>query len=992
MKKRILAGILCFCVILTSLPTAVLAVEGTGNPASNSADSQNTPQLTPLGLLADDTNYDPDLAVEDDGNGIEETNPPETSFRGVVPVPPGYFLNQDPKQNEDLLEQISSITEENADEIYNALQALGLLDEEGNLNVNQTVNLNGEELTLEQVMDLLEDENTDLSQIANVDGVPIALGDLKIIIRIEMELARIQETYFSGKTFTEEALYNLNSLIEQIERDGIKIHDGTSPPEDEEVGDLVPPTDGEPEEPEEGPEEEPEEDSEEELPLEEPEEDSEEEPFVEKPEKDPEEDSRMEAPINLDESLGIIQPSSMGLGPSRMQMMGSSTGTSEPPDNELGRLKIIEMYGYLWNDRRQSENFKLFGGETIEFSYRINSYQINNSESYDCLMYMDVYAYGNDNNFTEVSISEKKDDGSYFFSYTADWDEGVSKSVCLRAKPGYSPNPGLYVYGQLHIYLELYGGENIVFYDGQTYDSRASIRLYTAEYNDNIKFGTKMEYENSEGLSGEAEFFQFDDVSWRTGVRDDRNNLIETLESARNEMKGSEEATFSQPYRVNLNMSVEWANPEQLQTGRITKPRDSGSDVCKTIKILDYGVAGGPSLKGGYIEDIQNGHSNKFDISFGAKTTEIYMPQMGVGYNEFYFPIGLTTEVEEWNGSSYQSVDGASVKVYSSSVEIFDRDNPQLLSIEAREGNYSTGERIFITMTFNEIVDARNVRLEINGETYTHGDLAMNSRGVEIMGWYKVKEIDATGLTIRYLDSNEEDKVITDIFGNKLVPKGGGVGHPFDSVTIPGIQLESTLMRNAPTSFTVAFNDESKTASFSLTANMAEAYKTAIYNYHADHGDGDREAPFRIQLYKPNGEEGESLQVYLIGDESDPFSIEDYIVLEGSIDKDDIWLAVLQANEGTRDNLQWANILPLNREFTVGKLLYATDAYVKPEENTENYTLTLADTSDGELYRPVLQANLRLNDNTTSVPATTGTWSSSDEDIATISNESDSFG
>ncbi|HZK37356.1 MAG TPA: hypothetical protein VFC98_00550, partial [Clostridia bacterium] len=236
MKKRILAGILCFCVILTSLPIAALAEVNTGNPDSNFIDSQNMPLLTPPSPLADDTNYDPDLGAEDDGNGIGETNPSETNFRGMISIPPSYFLNQDPKQNEDLLEQISSITEENADEIYDALQALGLLDEEGNLNVSQTVNLNGEELTLEQVMDLLEDENTDLSQIASVDGVPIALGDLKTIIQIEMELSRIQETYFSGKTFTEEALDNLNSLIEQIERDGIKIHDGTNPSEDEEDG------------------------------------------------------------------------------------------------------------------------------------------------------------------------------------------------------------------------------------------------------------------------------------------------------------------------------------------------------------------------------------------------------------------------------------------------------------------------------------------------------------------------------------------------------------------------------------------------------------------------------------------------------------------------------------------------------------------------------------------------------------------------------------
>ena len=93
------------------------------------------------------------------------------------------------------------------------LNALGLLDEDGNFKVDQTITLDGQVLTLAAVMELLENPATDLTRIADVDGTPVALGDLKTMIQIEQELQRIKDTYFSGREFTGEALENLNSLM-----------------------------------------------------------------------------------------------------------------------------------------------------------------------------------------------------------------------------------------------------------------------------------------------------------------------------------------------------------------------------------------------------------------------------------------------------------------------------------------------------------------------------------------------------------------------------------------------------------------------------------------------------------------------------------------------------------------------------------------------------------------------------------------------------------
>lgn len=160
MKKRILAVLLCLCMVLTMLPVSALAAVG--------------------GLL-----------------------------------------NNTPEQNETLLEKLQSFTGESPEEALELLDSMGLLDEDGNLITDQAIDLDGKQYTLEEMEALLEDPSTDLSQVAYADGVPIALGDLKTVIAIERELQHLQETYFSGKTFDGEARENLNSLVTQLQTAGI---------------------------------------------------------------------------------------------------------------------------------------------------------------------------------------------------------------------------------------------------------------------------------------------------------------------------------------------------------------------------------------------------------------------------------------------------------------------------------------------------------------------------------------------------------------------------------------------------------------------------------------------------------------------------------------------------------------------------------------------------------------------------------------------------
>ena len=143
---------------------------------------------------------------------------PTTAFAAV-----SDSMGNTPEENQAILEQLSALTGDSSDQVLSMLNALGLLDEDGNFKVDQTITLDGQVLTLAAVMELLENPATDLTRIADVDGTPVALGDLKTMIQIEQELQRIKDTYFSGREFTGEALENLNNLMEQLELQGISL-------------------------------------------------------------------------------------------------------------------------------------------------------------------------------------------------------------------------------------------------------------------------------------------------------------------------------------------------------------------------------------------------------------------------------------------------------------------------------------------------------------------------------------------------------------------------------------------------------------------------------------------------------------------------------------------------------------------------------------------------------------------------------------------------
>ena len=802
MKKRILSILLVCCMVLTMLPTAAFA------------------------------------AVSDS-------------------------LGNTPKENQAILEQLSALTGGSSDQVLSMLNALGLLDEDGNFKVDQTITLDGQVLTLAAVMELLENPATDLTRIADVDGTPVALGDLKTMIQIEQELQRIKDTYFSGREFTGEALENLNSLMEQMELQGISLRYSATPPE----------------------------------------------------------------------------------GVETVNMSGMTSLT-------LG----AEVY-----NKCSSGTFTVYGGKPVGFSYRIQKGQLSK--------YIDD---------VKVSINGvsgvKQGDGSYKLTYN-EVNPGYSlicKITVEVTTQGGNPTwlEDSYSYGDLLGMIEFYDAENLVFYDGAGYADHCQLKLIKTVGVPTIQ--TSMTAPDYEKKHENTKVIYRDMLvpllanGYTTALGANNpdfvalSNTIGILEGARNWVLPDVSDPFYQPYQIDARIEFDWSRDITAYTG----PAPYGS----------YGSVNPEPYAPFYLTEYKLGETS-LNLSGDRKRTEDCTINKGSTVSislqsttqsrenqRYYLPFELYLNADKVCGIQNSS---ATAKTSNVTARLVDTDNPIIQSVTAPEGTYASGQHVPITVTFNEFVDLRNASVNINGNEYSADALSMNSYGVTAMLWYPVQDMDATEVTVSSMTG------VKDVFE-----------HPLDTTLYPsapitGVALESVLMRNAPTALTATYaNGE---ASFMMQANMEQAYKTVYSNYHTPTGPDPKEAPFRLELRYDSAVEPIYLPVYLDAD-SGGFTISDYEIAPPS-DFNRTYTVTLQANEGTKDAPDWVNVLPLTRQFTVQRKVSAHTVNVVPEANSADYTISLATT-----VRPTLQAKV-LGKNDEPASCTSGKWSSSDELIATINED-----
>lgn len=780
---------------------------------------------------------------------------PTTAFAAV-----SDSLGNTPEENQAILEQVSALTGDSSDQVLSMLNALGLLDEDGNFKVDQTITLDGQVLTLAAVMELLENPATDLTRIADVDGTPVALGDLKTMIQIEQELQRIKDTYFSGREFTGEALENLNNLMEQLELQG----------------------------------------------------------------------------ISLQYSASATKPE----GVETVDMSGMMSQT-------LGELATNS-----WS----SGTFTVYGGKPVGFSYRIQKGQLSE------------YITG-----VEVSIGGKskvveQSDGSYKLTYEVDgYSLGDQKITVKVTTKGGNPDwlEGSYSYGNLLGMIEFYDAENLVFYDGAAYADHCQLKLKKTVDAPTIQTSVSApnyeeRYESTETIQGDM---YIPLLANEYNIGEGANNqdfvalsdTIRILEGARNSVLPVDSDPFYQPYKIDASIEFDWSTDETYN-GFAPYGYNSDTQPHAPFYLTEY-MFNGTSLElSGDKTRALNCTINKGEtVNISLQSTT-----QNRGKQQYWLPFRLY--MKSVQGEIQNS--WATTKNSNVSATLLDTDAPTIQSVTAPAGTYTSGQHVPITVTFNEFVDLRNASVTINGKVYTAAELSMNNYGVTAMLWYPVQDTDATTVTVNDMTGVE------DVFGHTL----DTTLYPSDSIS--DVTLKSVLMRNAPTELTATY--ASGKASFTMNANMEQAYKTVYSNYHTPAGTEPREAPFRLELRYDSAVEPIYLQVYL-DTEKEAFTISDYAIAPSAFDR--TYTVTLQANEGTKDAPDWVNVLPLTRQFTVAKKVSAHTVKVVPEANDADYTISL-----GKTTRPTLKAEV-LGAGGETASYTTGKWSSSDTLIATINED-----
>lgn len=781
---------------------------------------------------------------------------PTTAFAAV-----SDSMGNTPEENQAILEQLSALTGDSSDQVLSMLNALGLLDEDGNFKVDQTITLDGQVLTLAAVMELLENPATDLTRIADVDGTPVALGDLKTMIQIEQELQRIKDTYFSGREFTGEALENLNNLMEQLELQG----------------------------------------------------------------------------ISLQYSASATKPE----GVETVDMSGMMSQTLE------------DLASNSWS----SGTFTVYGGKPVGFSYRIQKGQLSE------------YITG-----VEVSIGGKskvveQSDGSYKLTYEVDGyslgDQKITVKVTTKGSTQ-AWHDNSYSYGDLLGMIEFYDAENLVFYDGAGYADHCQLKLKKTVDAPTIQTSVSApnyeeRYESTETIQGDM---YIPLLANEYNIGEGANNqdfvalsdTIRILDGARNSVLPVDSDPFYQPYKIDASIEFNWSTDVEAYNGPAPYGYNSDTQPHAPFYLTEY-MFNGTSM------ELSSDKTRALNCTINKGETvniSLQSTTQNRGNQRYWLPFRLY--MKSVQGEIQNS--WATTKTSNVSATLLDTDTPTIQSVTAPEGTYASGQHVPITVTFNEFVDLRKASVTINGKVYSTAELSMNDYGVTAMLWYPVQDADDTTVTVNGMTGVE------DVFGHTLDTSL----YPSNSIT--DVDLKSVLMRNAPTELTATYANGK--ASFTMNANMEQVYKTVYSNYHTPAGTEPREAPFQLELKYGSAEAPSYLQVYL-DTEKEAFTISDYAIAPSAYDR--TYTVTLQANEGTKADPDWVNVLPLTRQFTVAKKVSAHTVKVVPEANDADYTISL-----GKTTRPTLKAEV-LGAGGETASYTTGKWSSSDTLIATINED-----
>ena len=303
----------------------------------------------------------------------------------------------------------------------------------------------------------------------------------------------------------------------------------------------------------------------------------------------------------------------------------------------------------------------------------------------------------------------------------------------------------------------------------------------------------------------------------------------------------------------------------------------------------------------------------------------------------------------------------------SATYELKSENVSPTLTITAPAGTYKSGDLVSITITGDEYIKASdNATVTINNTLHQLSDLHSSTDGKFISFLYEVKEIDDSGITI----SIPQNSGITDFFGN---PANEVSGAP-----IPGVELATPQMKNAVESLGVRYTDGA--LRFDIAAKQDKAYQ----NFYAN----NKDALMQLLITVDNGEA--KTHTVTVGEDTVnngfTFTADPYTIAPTA--QEQTVTVQLQVNTGTADTPSWVTVNRVTQTVTVDALLDVTgvtatvvdDAGQIVQPGTDDKYTVPMDEMEGKTYK--LQAAFTPADATYQ----TGTWHSSNEAVATVSN------
>ena len=793
---------------------------------------------------------------------------PGTAFAAV-----GNLLGNSPVENQALLEQLEDLTGQDSEMLWTLLEQYGLLDEDGNLVTDKTVQLDGVEYTLEQLESMLSDPATDLGKVAEVDGVPIALGDLKTIIAIEQELRRIQQTYFSGRPFEDEALENLNDLMSQMEATGITLQsEGTLDKPISYLADKVVDVSG----------------------------------F-----------RVLKLPVESD-----------SVSAAERNIISTNFWMHTAPTGEAVSVDVSYDPGLLGDF---VEKVEVALGSSVE--------TLTADDPTATLRY-ETQGSGGSSSRTETQIKVQV--------YTKLHNEGLPP----------------YVFGDLAgavTFSNPTGG--IVFQDGDSYRQQHTLLVVKPVDTSGLAPSVELDESSFDQAGGTSVYFSFGDAekiaqvdALRKLLQDVKGEEVTETNAVRYQLTGN----FAQENNKTQGMSMRYANNMRYCTFYPKEINDKMEGAWKDwwSQVWDYSIYPewnvDTKTNGVWLHQ---GSEMPFSLVGWSATADRAIPE------QFYL-----TEAFETNFPSRVKtmVKGATLEL------VDDKTSPKLEEITAPKGIYVPGQRIPVTLTFDELVKvADDTTITINGKDYTAEELGLNTAGNRLMLWYPVQAVDNTGLTISFGDGT--DAGVSDIFGNPVEISGE---------EIPDVTLESTLMRDAVTNMEAVCDTKKDTLTVNVTLTEEEAYEQYYTSYHKPASGEQQELPFRALVCDTEGKLLTTLPIYVQEDElgNTHYASNAYDIPK-SMGAATNYEVMLQANEGTRDDPVWVNLNWRTDSASSGYIVLVTRVYVSTDQS-ESGGYYVIDKSEPDTW-PTMEAKLYTG--TSDLPTyRSGKWSSSDDTVATI--------